>query len=421
MGRIDDFSLTFVLHMVRPLMIPVTWRSLAAALMLTLCPAVAPAQPPAEAPPPKEVQPAETRLRVYGFVRHDVIVDDSRLDSAQSPLFVLSEPGGAGNRHHFTMHPRLTRLGIDLFGPQLAPAGNARVGGRIELDFQNGGRESRAIPRFRHAYLTLAWRQATLLVGQSSDVISPLIPSVNNDTLMWAAGNLGDRRGQVRATFQSSGPRLQVSLAGSLGLTGAVDQLDLDENGVRDGEASGVPNLQGRVGLAYPVGTRRFSVGAWAHRGEMETTTAIGGRTDFPSHAVGADAELPLGRRFVARGEAWTGRNLSDIRGGIGQAINRTTGRGIESHGGWAEIGGDVTARYSLFAGVTADIPDADDVPPGGRTRNGAWYLVNRVNAGRPLVVGADYLRWRTEYAGLPAGTDNRVNAYVIFNFPPED
>jgi hypothetical protein len=391
----------------------------AALLLLTLgsSTAAAQTQPPAEAPPPKEVQPTETRLRFYGFVRHDVIVDDSRMDSAQSPLFVLSEADGTENRHHFTMHPRLTRFGIDLFGPQLPPAGHARLGGRIELDFQNGGRESRAIPRFRHAYLTLTWRNTSVLAGQTSDLISPLFPSVNNDTLMWAAGNLGDRRGQIRGTFQSTGPRLQVSLAGSLGLTGAVDQLDLDENGIRDGEASGLPNVQGRAGLTYPAGGRRFALGLWAHRGEMETTTAIAGRTDFSSQAVGLDAELPLGRRFVARGEAWTGRNLSDIRGGIGQAVNRTTGRGIQSRGGWAEVGGDVTTRYSVFAGITAEAPDEDDVPQGGRTRNGAWYIVNRVSAGRPFVVGADYLRWRTEYAGLPDGTDNRVNAYVIFNF----
>lgn len=391
---------------------------LVAVLMFGSCTAAAAqTQPPAETPAPKEVQPAETRLRFYGFVRTDVILDDSRMDSAQSPLFVLSEAEGAGNRNNFTMHPRLTRFSIDLFGPQLAPAGNARIGGRIELDFQNGGRESRAIPRFRHAYLTLAWRNASVLVGQTSDLISPLFPAANNDTLMWAAGNIGDRRAQIRTTVQSTGPRLQFSVAGSLGLTGAVDQLDLDENGIRDGEAAGVPNLQGRAGLTYPVGTRRFSAGLWAHRAQMETTTAIAGETDFPSHAFGVDAELPLGGRFVVRGEAWAGRNLSDIRGGIGQSVNRTTGRGIESRGGWAEIGGDITPRYSVFAGITEEAPEEGDVPQGGRTRNGAWYLVNRVNAGRAFVVGADYLRWRTEYAGLPEGTDNRVNTYVIFNF----
>lgn len=371
--------------------------------------------PPAE-PPAKEVQPAETRLRFYGFVRTDLIFDDSRMDAAQTPLFVQSERPGAEDRQNFTMHPRLTRFGIDLLGPELAALGHARAGGRIELDFQNGGRESRAVPRYRHAYLTLTWKAASLLVGQTSDIISPLFPSVNADTLMWNAGNLGDRRAQVRGTV-TKGTTLQLSATGGVGLTGAVDQLDLDEDGIRDGEAAGVPNVQGRVGLTYPVGTRRLAVGAWAHRAQLETTGVIAARNDFGSHAIGIDAEVPLGRRFVVRGEAWTGSNLSDVRGGIGQAVNRATGRSIDSHGGWVEIGGDLAPRYAVFGGITTDRPDVGDLPQGGRSQNGAWYIVNRFNAGRPFVIGADYLRWRTEYVGLPEGTNNRVNAYVTYNF----
>lgn len=94
-----------------------------------------------------------------------------------------------------------------------------------------------------------------------------------------------------------------------------------------------------------------------------------------------------------------------------------TPRRRRSSRGGWVEVGGDLAARYALFAGVTADAPDEDDLPAGGRSWNGAWYLVNRFSAGRPFVLGADYLRWRTEYRGLPDGTDNRVNIYAIYNF----
>lgn len=386
-----------------------------AALLLT--PAALAAQtPPAGEPPPKEVQPAETRLKFYGFVRADLIVDDSRVDAAQTPTFVLSESAANDDRGTFTLHPRLTRFGIELVGPQLSALGSARLAGRIELDFQNGGRESRATPRYRHAYMTLGWRRASLLIGQTADIIAPLFPSVNADTLMWNAGNLGERRAQVRGSLQAGGAGAQWSLTGGIGLTGAVDQLDLDDNGIRDGEASGVPAVQGRGAFSYPLGTRRLTVGVWGHRSSHATDAPIAGHTDFPGHVVGVDVEVPLAGRFVARGEAWTGRTLSDIRGGIGQAVNRLTGRGIASRGGWAEVGGDVTTRYALFGGVTRDTPDRDDLPAGGRRGNGAWYLVNRFTI-RPLVVGADYLRWRTTYVGLPDGTDNRVNAYAIYSF----
>jgi hypothetical protein len=217
--------------------------------------------------------------------------------------------------------------------------------------------------------------------------------------------------------MQTTGTGLQWTVAGGIGLTGAVDALDLDDNGIRDGEASGLPSVQGRAAVSYPLGTRRLIVGAWAHRAALETTAPIAGDNDFPSHALGVDVEVPLGKRFITRGEAWTGRNLSDVRGGIAQSINRTTGRGIDSRGGWVEVGGDLAPRYSLFAGATADAPDEDDLPTGGRSWNGAWYVVNRFNAGRPFVLGADYLRWRTEYRDLPDGTDNRVNIYAIYNF----
>jgi hypothetical protein len=376
-----------------------------------------PALPEAPAPPPaREIQAGETRLQFYGFLRTDIIYDDSRPDSAQSPLFINSERPGAENQANFTLHPRLSRLGINFAGPSLAGIGGARLAGKLEIDFQNGGRESRATPRFRHAYATLAWPSVTLLVGNTWDLISPLFPSVNADTLMWNAGNIGDRRPQIRVTMQPHADKLQWSLAAAAGLTGAVDQQDLDNDTIRDGEAAGVPNLQGRAGLSWPVGSRRAGVGLSTHWARMKVSTPIGGNTEFDSHSLGADLEFPLGRRAMLRGEAWTGENLSDFRGGIGQAVNRTTGETIASSGGWTELAFDVTSRYAASVGYTVDTPRREDLPAGARSRNGAWFITNRWTV-KPVVVGIDYLHWTTEYLGLPEGTDNRFNAYVVYSF----
>ena len=370
---------------------------------------------PVQAPPVKEVQPAASRFQFYGMIRHDVILDDARPDSTQSPLFILPDSQSAGRTN--TMHPRLTRFGFNLSGPEVESLGGARLSGKFEIDFQNGGRESRAIPRYRHAYMSLNWRAGSLLLGQTWDLISPLFPAANADTLMWNAGNLGDRRPQIRATLTPTMGQAQWSFAGAVGLTGAVDQQDLDADGIRDGEAAGLPTLQGRVGMSYPLGKRRVAGGLWVHRSRQDVATAIAAKTSFSSHAVGADLEVPLGARAIVRGEAWTGSNLADVRGGIGQGINRVTGAGIDSTGGWAEIGGDLVGRYGVFAGYTIDSPDRDMVPAGGRTRNSAWYIANRFTASRPLVFGVDYLRWRTEYRGGPSGTDNRINAYAAYSF----
>src|SRR5213075_2902130 len=80
------------------------------------------------------------------------------------------------------------------------------------------------------------------LFGQTWDIISPLFPSPNDDTLMWNAGNIGDRRPQFRYTYEPARRPLSVSVG--LGLTGAIDAQDLDANGIRDGEDSGLPNVQ---------------------------------------------------------------------------------------------------------------------------------------------------------------------------------
>ncbi|MBI4484061.1 MAG: hypothetical protein HY652_14390, partial [Acidobacteria bacterium] len=183
---------------------------------------------------------SESRMKFYGFLRLDLIADDSRPDNGQIPFFILSEDPRVGARDaaHFTLHPRLTRFGINYSGPAVETLGDSRLGGQLELDFQNGGRESRQIIRIRHANLKLTRGGFYLLGGQTWDIISPLFPTVNNDTLMWNAGNLGDRRPQILAAFEPKGETGQFSFTGGIGLTGAIDALDLDNNGFRDGEES---------------------------------------------------------------------------------------------------------------------------------------------------------------------------------------
>ena len=374
--------------------------------------AAAPAQtPPA---PPAQVRAGESSVAFYGFVRVDAIYDDSRPSAFQTPLFILSEDPRTGLRddENLTLHPRLTRFGMNYSGPQVARLGNAAVAGRIEIDFQNGGRESRAISRFRHAYLQLTKNQHSFLLGQTSDVISPLFPNANADTLMWNAGNLGDRRPQVRYRYKSN----RMTFESAAGLTGAVDELDLDADGVRDGEASALPNLQARVGLDSRQ-KDLWSIGLWGLRGWQQTSRSFGGERRFVSSAVGADYKLALGKRARLQGEAWAGEALSDYRGGIGQSINSGTGRTISSHGGWLELGVDTTPWASLYLGYTVDDPDDADVPANGRTKNDAWYITNRVRLGTPFQIGLEYIRWKTHYRGLELGLDNRFDLYAIYNF----
>lgn len=96
------------------------------------------------------------KIKLYGFLRLDLLFDSQRPNNAQTILFITSpDPRIGTDNGNFTMHPRLTRLGIDWSGPQIAKLGDAKLTGKLETDFQNGGTESRQIIRIRHAYLRL--------------------------------------------------------------------------------------------------------------------------------------------------------------------------------------------------------------------------------------------------------------------------
>lgn len=361
-----------------------------------------------------------SRFALYGFLRLDTIVDTSLPDKAQNPFYIRSPDASGGGDLNFTMHPRLTRIGLNFDGPRIRQIADGHIGGRFEMDFQNGGSESRQAIRLRQAYLDVAWDELSFLAGQTWDVISPLYPTVNNDTLMWNAGNVGDRRPQVRLAYSRPAGDGSVEATGALGLTGAVDAQDLDADGVRDGERSVAPNLQGRLGYRRALWREdptQLAVGLWGLYAFEETDTPVRGHTDFNSQLIGFDLTLALSDRFTLRGEGWYGHNLDDFRGGINQGINPANGREIESAGGWAELKFTLNPLYSTYSGYTIDDPRNADVPVEGRTVNYAWYIGNRFRIGQPLLIGVDYLRWTTDYQGLRKATDNRVNVYFQYDF----
>ena len=320
------------------------------------------------APQANVTAPSGERLNFYGFLRLDSIFDSGLTNNAQTPFWVLS-PSSANKQRtgnqQLTVHPRLTRIGINFFAPPNLVKG-WDVTGKFEMDWQNAQGvtpESRPLPRIRHAYLQLQRGSYSLLLGQTWDLISPLFPSPNDDTLMWNAGNLGDRRAQIRLSYEPKDKPLRWALA--LGLTGAVDGKDLDNNGVRDGEDSGLPNVQGRLAWKF----RNGEIGLWAHHAWERVTNPVASQTRFTSYSIGLDWQWQLSPKWNLRGELWTGRNLSDFRGGVGQGVNAATGGEIRSKGGWLELSWQYSPKHRLAFGYTIDDPKDDDVPTNGRTK----------------------------------------------------
>ena len=350
-------------------------------------------------------------VKWYGFARLDAIYDDSRLSNIQFPQWVELEPDGPGDDNaEFSIHPRLTRLGVDIAPQQL---GSLNASGKIEIDFQNGGGEARQLIRLREGYLEIKYDIFELLAGQTWDLISPLHPSANGDSLMWNTGNVGDRRPQLRGSvvLPASGGALRLSAMA--GQTGAVDGQDLDDDGRLDGLESATPTVQG---LAEFV-RRGFRIGMWAHGGFEEVATPINEIDGFGSWAAGGHIVIPIENRAWFKGEVHRGRNLTDIRGGIGQAINPNTGNGIRSTGAWAEFGTRIRDPYTLIVGGYFENPDDRDIEDGARELNWAYSITQHIKAHERLTVGVEYIFWKTDYKNSDSGTANRGNVWVRMSF----
>jgi len=361
-----------------------------------------------------------SRAKIYGMLRADMDVDSQRPNNGETPLYIVPADAGTGksDRGLFSLHPRLTRFGLDLNGPSISSLRGPTLTGKFESDFENGGSESRQIIRVRQAYVRLGWNNFSILAGQTWDIVSPLNPTVNDDTLMWNAGNIGDRRPQVRADWEVKNGRGVWSLASGVGLTGAVDALDVDNSGYLSGQESGRPDLQARAGYSHPMLGQKASLGGSFYYGWLNASKPAAGRTSFTGQATNIDYTLPLAAFLSLRGEGWWGRNLSDVRGGAGQGINTTTGTEIRARGGWSELSLSISRYWSIHPGLTTDNPLPADVPSGGRTRNAALYFGNRFSLSPLVTLGADYLRWKTNYKGpTPAGIDNRVNLFLLYRF----
>jgi len=375
---------------------------------------------------------SDSTFEIYGFLRLDTYFDDSRFNDPLIPFAVLSEdgapPGGVPggtvadeDDSEFDLSARLTRLGFRFHKPEpIDGLGGPRLDGVIEVDFYNiglGDSDSRNALRMRLAYLTLSWQKWSLLAGQDWDVISPLYPAVNADLVMWGAGNTGDRRPQITVKNEHGiGDGKLISEFG-IALTGAVGGTTV-EGGLKSGEDSGRPMVHARVGYHGKTDAGgAYQLGVWGHNSEEDFDATGAGKETYDSNSLGIDFRAPIVADDVwVLGEWWTGENLRDIRGGILQGVNPTTGDEIEAEGGFLELGWKATEHCSLHAGYSYDDPDDGDLDSFQRSKNSVPYVAARWRYG-DLRMGLEYLSWTTDYIGLDSGDANRVVGYIAYYF----
>jgi len=355
-------------------------------------------------------------IQLYGFLKVDAAYDNSRTTTGNYILYVDPDTG----KHHddeFNLTANETRLGVLINGPE---DGRMKTSGRVEFDFYGSlAAENKAKIQLRHAYVQMEWpdRDLTLLAGQTWDVISPLIPTTLNYTVLWDVGNIGYRRPQVRLTKDH-----QLNDEVSLKFEGAISRTigRLDATVSESGEDAGFPTVQGRVAVTFPwLLAGDTTIGVSGHRGREEYDTSATTNVDHDTWSINVDLVQPIRSWVTLKAEAFTGENLSSYLGGIGQGVNNATNKEISSKGGWAAASFGPWDDWSFTAGISIDDVDSDDMvgDTRGRTLNRAVFANAIRTLNEHASVGFELSQWRTDYKGSGDADDVRLQAAVKYKF----
>ncbi len=348
----------------------------------------------------------------YGQIRIDTIYDTAEFNSAQSPIVVQKQPAGRKPNGEFNLHPRLTRAGTDI--TQHDNDFGIDVIGKIEVDFQNGGLQSRELLRLRHAYLKIQKNNFSILFGQTWQTVSRLIPMANGDTLMWGVGNTGDRSPQVRAAYT-----LPFSNASKLDFEVAIQQMGtVDAKGQVGTNFGGEPAYQARIALDMPLWTKTpLHLAAAVHKGTEVLAEKGFGEDTFNQYGVFTELILPIMDNLEIQGEYFQGENISDLRGGIVFGINTVTDEEIPTKGYWIETRYSLIEELTFALGYGQDNPDDKYVVNGYPSFNEASWVVAHYQMTPNIRVGIEFLKWATEYKNDVRLISDRYNAHILWTF----
>ena len=387
-------------------------RLLAALLIILASPALADeAKAPEKDSEGAPAKPAKPTLDWYGYIKLDASWDESLIDSGNFARWAAS-PSLVSEHSHVNLTARQTRFGFKVKTPT---QGRPKLSGRLEADFYGGGAENKNSLQLRHAYAQLDWpdRGLSLIAGQTSDVVSPLVPSTLNYTVAWWAGNIGYRRPQVRLTRVQ-----QTSEDGALVFAAALSRTIGDDFGSAEpgdsGADSGVPTVQARIARRWSGGEVGLS-GHWG--GEILRQAGLDPRLEVHSWSWNLDLAVRVGPRLSLKAEAWTGENLDDYFGGIAQGINFELGEAIAASGGWLALAWAASDGLEIGIGAGLDDPDDEMLAAGARARNLAVWGNAVWQLWPGLKVGGELSSWKTDYLGAENGSSLRLQSSLIYSF----
>ena len=371
------------------------------------------ANKPEAASPATVTVSSGAKLQFYGFARFDASYDTGRITPGNIALYAPSE-ATVNDDAEWNLTASATRVGMNLSGPDTE---TMKLTGNIEFDFLSGATENASNPRLRHGFMKAYWpaRDFSIIAGQTWDLNASLIPFVDDPAIMWDAGNIGGRHPQIRFTKGfKSGDKSRVEVA----VAAARTIGEANVSGADSGKDAAMPSIQGRLALSTPllVSAKPAIVAVSGHYGQEEWDTAAdGSHVTLDSWSCVLELSLPLSNKLLFASELFSGENLDDYWGGIGQGRNGTTA--IRTRGGWAALRYAANPQTTLSIGAGMDDPNDDDLAANMRSLNETQFISVTHRITPNFILGSQLSRWRTDYKNQQEGDAIRAQTSVTYSF----
>ena len=330
--------------------------------------------------------------------------------SPSLPLLLF--PGSPTNQdtNTFGLHARQSSINARFSGPEVC--GLTPGGEMYTLFFNDNITDDNYGMLVYFAYGELKNEEMRFAAGIQKDVFNPIGPAVLPISVLYASGNAGSYRGQIRGErYVPFGNDSQLTC--QLGLSEPIATLVRDRLVDPLIEDNGWPNVEGRllVGLGEAVDLmggrkqRLVELSLSGVVGQIRISKPIPGPgTPGPDRivndvwAVGGDFQIALTDRFGIKGESFVGQSLAEYNAGALQNFNSDTFLPIQTIGGFGEIYYYVNPQFHLHGGYGIDDPINADLAAGQISSNETFFLTAFWDISKNVQFGME-VDWRkTKY-----------------------
>ncbi|MDR0842196.1 MAG: hypothetical protein LBP68_02115 [Acidobacteriota bacterium] len=366
-------------------------------------------------------QQSSVQIKPYGYIKLDAAYDTSRTSYGDWTFWTNPSTSVGGGEESLSFGARETRLGLNITVP--TDGRKFQLTGKIEGDFdEEASTENKYVPRLRLAYFDIAWGAGwSLRFGQDWDTYISFHPTQIDAGTLGQSGHLWNRHPQIRLTKETKfGENTSVTL--KIAVQHGRNSANYDGSGDNqpDENAAARPNVQGGLVLKTKLLSDKqsvFSIAGAYGREKVNDNAAVAYPGVYRSWLVVGDVQLPLHNRFTVQGSLWTGENLDNYFGGIGQGVNVALGTEVKSYGAWGQIVYTPSKLFQLGLGYGLDDPDDTELSGDARTFNDRIFTNFFYNLTSSAQIGVEYSYMRTDYAVTRDMHNNRIHLGARYNF----